>query len=147
MESGPDWLLLIHRLPPKPAYFRVKIWRRLGDVGAVAIKSSVYALPANEATREDFEWILREIVEGGGEGSVCEARFVDGLSDAQIRTLFDAARDVDYDAIAKDIRAIEEGLPDEPDALRARQAELRGQLLRLRRRFGEIAALDFFGAN
>ena len=23
------WLLLIHQLPPQPAYFRVKIWRRL----------------------------------------------------------------------------------------------------------------------
>ena len=23
------WLLLIHQLPPKPDYFRVKIWRRL----------------------------------------------------------------------------------------------------------------------
>ncbi len=25
----PRWLLLIHRVPPKPNYFRVKIWRRL----------------------------------------------------------------------------------------------------------------------
>ncbi len=25
----PGWLLLIHQIPPKPNYFRVKIWRRL----------------------------------------------------------------------------------------------------------------------
>jgi hypothetical protein len=32
----PDrWLLLIHQLPAKPAYFRVKIWRRLQALGAV----------------------------------------------------------------------------------------------------------------
>jgi hypothetical protein len=34
---SPDrWLLLIHQLPAKPAYFRVKIWRRLQNLGAVA---------------------------------------------------------------------------------------------------------------
>ena len=44
------WLLLIHQLPPKPDYFRVKVWRRLQRLGAVAIKNSVYVLPKNEQT-------------------------------------------------------------------------------------------------
>ncbi|MDB5611785.1 MAG: chromate resistance protein, partial [Bradyrhizobium sp.] len=39
------WLLLIHQLPAKPAYLRVKIWRRLQALGAVAVKNAVYALP------------------------------------------------------------------------------------------------------
>jgi hypothetical protein len=34
------WLLLIHQLPSKPAYFRVKIWRRLQSLGAVGVKSA-----------------------------------------------------------------------------------------------------------
>src|SRR6478672_6302265 len=100
------WLLLIHQLPSKPAYFRVKIWRRLQGVGAVAIKSTVYALPANAEAQEDFEWLLKEIAEGGGEAIVCEARLIDGLSDAQARALFDAARDEDYEAIAKEARTL-----------------------------------------
>src|SRR6516225_9740919 len=87
------WLLLIHQLPPKPAYMRVKIWRRLQSLGAVAVKSTVYALPANAETQEDFEWLLKEIVEGGGEALICEARLIDGLSDTQARALFHAARD------------------------------------------------------
>ena len=33
-----SWLLLIHQLPAKPAYLRVKIWRRLQDLGAIAVK-------------------------------------------------------------------------------------------------------------
>src|SRR6516162_3360456 len=98
-EPDQRWLLLIHQLPTKPAYFRVKIWRRLQDIGAVAVKSTVYALPANPETQEDFEWLLKEIVEGGGEAMVCEARLIDGLSDAQARALFDTARDEDYEAI------------------------------------------------
>ena len=38
-----SWLLLIHQLPAKPAYLRVKIWRRLQDIGAVAVKNAVHA--------------------------------------------------------------------------------------------------------
>src|SRR5215204_4555301 len=94
--SGNRWLLLIHQLPAKPAYFRVKIWR-LQALGAVGVKNAVYALPANEQTQEDFEWLLREISEGGGEAMLCEARLIEGLSDQEVRALFNLARDEDYD--------------------------------------------------
>lgn len=82
------WLLLIHQLPPKPDYFRVKIWRRLQSIGAVAIKNSVYVLPFTDAAMEDFQWLRREITAGGGEATVCRASFVDGMSDEQMRALF-----------------------------------------------------------
>jgi hypothetical protein len=55
-------------------------------VGAVAVKNSVYVLPKSDATLEDFQWILREITEGGGDASLCEG-FVEGLTDAQILDL------------------------------------------------------------
>src|SRR6266496_2248342 len=58
------------------------------------------ALPMNEETQEDFEWLLREIVEGGGEAFVCEARLIDGLSDEDVRRLFEQARDADYEELA-----------------------------------------------
>ena len=81
------WLLLIYQLPPQPAYFRVKIWRRLQAMGAVAIKGAVYALPIDEQTQEDFRWLVQEIIAGGGEAALCEARFIDGLSDQQARAV------------------------------------------------------------
>src|SRR6266446_6951628 len=103
---GARWLLLVHQLPPKPAYLRVKIWRRLQGLGAISVKNSVYVLPAGEQALEDFQWLLREIEEGGGEGMICEASLVDGLSDQEVRGLFDAARDADYAEIAKDLRGL-----------------------------------------
>src|SRR6266513_898054 len=101
-----SWLLLIHQLPAKPAYLRVKVWRRLQGIGAIAVKNAVHALPMSEGTQEDFEWLLREIVEGGGEAFVCEARLIDGLSDEQVQKLFDQARDTDYENIANDARKL-----------------------------------------
>jgi hypothetical protein len=70
-------LLLIHQLPAEPAYARVKVWRRLQALGAVTVKGAVYALPANAETREDFAWLAKEIVVGGGEAIVCEAALVE----------------------------------------------------------------------
>ena len=66
---GERWLLLIHQLPAKPDYFRVKVWRRLQRIGAVAIKSSVYVLPFTDQAAEDFQWVWREVVAAGGEAS------------------------------------------------------------------------------
>jgi hypothetical protein len=137
------WLLLLHQLPSKPAYFRVKIWRRLQQVGALAVKGAVYALPASAETQEDFEWLRKEIVEGGGEAILCEAKLIDGLSDGQVRALFDAARDTAYDAIAKEAQALRTAL----DAGEENRTELRAQLGRLRKRLAETMAIDFFGAN
>src|SRR5262252_9442058 len=139
-----SWLLLIHQLPAKPAYLRVKIWRRLQDLGAVAVKNAVHALPMNEETQEDFEWLLREIQEGGGEAFVCEARLIDGLSDEEVRALFDRARDVDYAELAKEAQVIAKALRRKASTEAA--TELRAQVARLRKRLAEIAAIDFFGA-
>ena len=145
-ESPPAatrWLLLIHQLPPQPAYLRVKIWRRLQAMGAIALKGAVYVLPLDEQTQEDFQWLVRDIVGSGGEASLCEARFVDGLSDQQMRALFDAARDADYEAIRKEAAALADELAAQPE----RQAEARRHLARLRRQASQIAAIDFFGAS
>ena len=80
MDAVSRWLLLIHQLPAKPAYARVKVWRRLQALGAVTVKGAVYALPANSETQEDFAWLAKEIVEDGGEAMICEAALVEGLS-------------------------------------------------------------------
>lgn len=143
--SDRPWLFLLHQLSPKPAYFRVRIWRRLQELGAVAIKNSVYALPAGEETREDFEWLLREIVDGGGEACIMEGRMVQGLNDQDIRRLFDAARDADYGEIAAEARAIAKAATGrrQPDDA----AEFSARIKRLRKRLAGIAAIDFFGAG
>ncbi len=142
-ERDTRWLLLIHQLPPKPDYFRVKIWRRLQRVGAVAIKNSVYVLPRSDQTLEDFQWIVREIAEGGGDASLCEAGFVEGLSDSQIEALFRAARDADYAAIADEARELAKKHNPRRSDEDARN-ELEADASRLRKRLAEVAALDFF---
>jgi hypothetical protein len=138
------WLLLIHQLPSQPAYFRVKIWRHLQRLGAVGIKDSVYALPSSEQSREDLNWVVREIAAGGGDASLVEARLVEGLTDAQVADLFRSARDGDYDAVAKEARAVAARLPKRGKLTDELRAELTLQVARLHKRVAEIEAIDFF---
>jgi hypothetical protein len=144
---GRRWLLLIHQLPSKPDYFRVKIWRRLQRIGAVAIKSSVYALPHSDQAVEDFQWIVREIGAAGGDASVCEASFVDGLSDGQIEGLFRAARSADYAAVEEAAEDLLATLPRGRKLNADRREDIEVAVSRLRRRLDEIGAIDFFGAS
>jgi len=141
------WLLLIHQIPPKPDYFRVKIWRRLQKIGAVAIKNSVYVLPRSEQALEDFQWILREVSKGGGDASICEAGFVEGLSDEQVVAMFRAARDADYATLAEEAREVLRHFPAGPTIGDERRGELESGLARLGRRLEEVIAIDFFHAN
>src|SRR5436853_1422125 len=135
-----SWLLLIHQLPAKPAYLRVKIWRRLQGIGAVAVKNAVHALPMGEGTQEDFEWLMREIVEGGGEAFLCETRLIDGLSDEQVQKLFEGARDAEYESVAKDARTLTRSLRPNPKPDRVN--ELRAQVARLRKRLADVVSID-----
>src|SRR5207245_3816353 len=145
-SSEERWLLLIHQLPPKPDYFRVKIWRRLQRLGSVAIKNSVYVLPKNEQTQEDFQWVLREIVEGGGDASLCEARFVERLSDDQVEGLFQAARGAEYDQIVDEARRLAEIPVPDRQIEETRRTQIEVDMARLKRRLAEVVAIDFFGA-
>jgi hypothetical protein len=82
------WLLLVHSLPPKPLYLRAKIRQRLAKVGALALKNSVYVLPRNDDTLEDFQWIAQEARAGGGKAFVAEAEFLDGIDSRSLLARF-----------------------------------------------------------
>jgi hypothetical protein len=145
-EHGSRWLMLIHQLPPKPSYLRVKVGRRLARIGAVALKNTVYVLPRTGSAREDFQWVLGELVAAGGEATLLEAVLIDGLDDAEVESLFREARDADYAGIAAEARELETRLPElHLDEELRRQGD--AELQRLERRLEEIRSIDFFGAS
>ncbi|MGH7280534.1 MAG: chromate resistance protein ChrB domain-containing protein [Polyangiaceae bacterium] len=140
------WLLLVHQIPPTPSYFRAKVGRRLQKLGAVAIKNSVYVLPLREQTQEDFQWAAREIISEGGDATLCTAALVEGLRDAQVEAMFQAARQSDYAQLADDARGLAAEVPRGVGVDDPRRAQLEVDLARLRKRADEIVAIDFFGA-
>jgi hypothetical protein len=134
------WLLLVHQLPKDPPYLRAKVGRQLARVGAVAVKNSVYVLPARDGTRESFHWIARETRGAGADATVFEADVVDGLSDAEIEDRFRAAVAPDLEELARETR---ETLAD------LQKGGLSGpaDVAKLRKRLDALIAIDFFGAH
>jgi hypothetical protein len=93
-EGARRWLLLIHQLPPKPDYLRVKVRRRLQRLGAAALKNSVYVLPESDEHLEDLQWLANEIAADGGEATICSAAMLSGVSDEDLAALFPAEKNV-----------------------------------------------------
>lgn len=136
MSNATPWLALLHQLPAKPPYLRVKIWRRLQAIGAVPLKNAVHVLPHSAEAAAAFQSLMAEITANGGEAILIEAHLLAGQSDGDVRALFDTARNADYEEIAQAARRLlETGPAGGPD------------IARLQKRLEDIGRLDFFGAH
>ena len=129
------WLLFIFTLPTKRASQRVEAWRKLRRYGALALKSGGHVLPNSSANREHFEWLGAMIRKSAGSASVMQVHSFDDHSDARLQQLFLEERSRDYEMLIADIRRL----------TRTKQKKTR-DLTRIRRRFQEVAAIDFFNS-
>jgi hypothetical protein len=64
------WLLLLYRVPREPTASRVYVWRKLKQLGAVALQDAAWVLPATPRTQEQLQWLAAEIAEMGGEATL-----------------------------------------------------------------------------
>lgn len=138
----PRWLILVHRIPPRPLYLRAKMRHRLDAAGAVAVKNSVYLLPHGAEALEDLQWIAQEIETGGGDAHLFEGDFVDGVASESAVAQFRDVRNADYNALAADAHAAMKAARSA-----AAVAELAASHARLVRRLDEIRCIDFFDAD
>ena len=79
----------MHQLPAHPSKARVKIWRRLQQIGAIALKNAVHVLPDSAQSLEDFEWLREEVVSLGGEASIFN---VSSMNEADERYILNELR-------------------------------------------------------
>jgi hypothetical protein len=141
-STGPRrWLILVHQLPPLPSNLRVRTWRRLQQLGAVAVKQSVYMLPDTVESREDFEWLKVEIEGAGGEAIVYSAENVDPAAEAALIEQFRLLRQQAYTELASELQRIQR-----PRASRQEPAGRRRDLAHYRERFAAVERIDFFGS-
>ena len=138
----PRWLILVHRIPPRPLYLRAKMRQRLADAGAVAVKNAVYLLPHGADALEDLQWIAQEIESGGGDAHLFAGDFVDGVANDAAAAQFREARNADYDALVSDAHAVMKAARSA-----AAVAELTTHHAKLIKRLEEIRQIDFFDAD
>ncbi len=143
-KSDYKWLLLIYNLPPKPSRSRVSIWRSLKSLGAVSLKKSVYILPFNSETYENFQWLCQEIQTMKGEATHVKVTNIENLKDRDVIKLFNKARDEVYRFIInkcvafskKVLAAGNQGIQD--------QLKLRDELKVISNQLNSTKEIDYF---
>ena len=96
-------------------------------------------LPNSPENRERFEWLAAAIRDGHGEASVVDVQAIDNYSAPQLKRRFSEARRSDYRDVLAEIRKRRESS--------APSKRSQADISRLRRRFQEIVAIDFFGGS
>jgi hypothetical protein len=144
-KNGGRWLVLIHQLPARPSNLRVTIWRRLQQLGALALRNSVYVLPNTAETREDFEWLRTEIAGLGGTATVMATDVVSSHDAEELTEQFRERCRQDYQDLIRDIEKVlkgrRQGKRPAPRLAARRQAQ------GLRERYSRIQAKDYFHAD
>lgn len=128
-SSARPWLLLIYKIPREPTAGRVSIWRKLKQLGAVALQDAVWVLPGSPRTREQFQWLAVEIAELGGDATLLSAEQLDATDPDAIRRRFVEPVEAEYREIA------------------ARLEEEDRDLTALSKRFREVQARDHFASE
>lgn len=136
-------LLLLVGVPTTPSSVRVRVWRRLRSLGAVALKRSAYLLPDTPERYEDFQWLAQEIQRQGGEATLVRVQQIENMSRDNVLQLFQDPRDRDYRHLAVRYRRVLQRLDRKSEATSAR---VQDELARLAKDHQRIRDIDFFDA-
>ena len=139
-QTSVSWLFLLFNLPAKHTSERVKVWRRLKKFGAVQLKTSTYVLPDEPVHYERFQWLAKEIDDGGGEATLARVKDIEGMPYAAVVALFNEARARDYDEIAEPLTC----LIKERKARKIAADNFASELEKAGKRFQEIQEIDYF---
>src|ERR1700730_3173869 len=137
--SGP-WLFFLFNLPGTRASERVKVWRRLKKFGAIQLKTSAYVLPDEPTHYERFQWLGKEVVDVGGEATLARVAELEGMPYAALVSLFSDARSKDYGEVSETLTL----LIKDQKARKADPEAFANQLQKLKARFQELQAIDYF---
>jgi hypothetical protein len=123
------WLLLVYKIPREPTAGRVYVWRKLKQLGAVALQDAVWVLPRTAKTQERLQWLAAEITELGGEATLLSAEQLYATDAEGIKKQFVEPVEAEY----REILA----------ALGERDPDLSG----LSKRFQKAQARDYFASE
>lgn len=123
------WLLLVYRIPREPTAGRVFVWRKLKQLGAIAVQDAIWVIPQTHRTREQFQWLAAEITELKGEAFVWDAEQIYATDAESLRRQFTEPVETEY----REILA----------ALKKKSADLPS----LAKRFQDAQSRDYFASE
>jgi hypothetical protein len=132
-----EWVLLAYRLPREPSTPRIALWRALRRLGAGQLLDGLVALPADNRTREQLEWLADGVIEVGGEATVWLARPGSAAQERALARRMRGAVSAEYLSVVADAQA----------ALATSAGQRKRTLGRLRRELRRISRRDYFSSG
>jgi hypothetical protein len=131
-----SWLVMVGQLPSADPAARMRALRTLEAMGAGVLREGAYLLPDAPANRHALAALAEDIAAAAGSVHVLHVAASSGAQNEAFRRLFD--RSARYDELVKIVESLRVGFGHSDPAAIARV------LLKQRRDFEAIAALDFF---
>jgi hypothetical protein len=104
-----NWVTLVYRIPRQPSAPRVHVWRKLKQLGAIALQDAVWVLPATPRTKEQFQWLAVEITELGGDVTFWASSLLYATDETGLVNQFEEQVNSGY---AKILTALKKSKPD-----------------------------------
>jgi hypothetical protein len=104
-DAVKPWLLLIYSIPREPTAGRVAVWRKLKQLGAIALQDAAWVLPHTPRTLEQLQWLAAEIAEREGEAVLWQAEQLSAADSDTLRKQFVDAVEAEYYRILADLKS------------------------------------------
>jgi hypothetical protein len=136
MYAMETWLVTVALLPVEDPAARMRVLRTLESLGAAVLREGAYMLPDTPANRQSLDALAEYIARGLGSAHVLQVTASSPAQHEAFKRLFD--RSLRYDSLVKTVESLSLGYGhSDPSAISR-------VLLKQRREFEAIAALDFF---
>nr|WP_317795283.1 Chromate resistance protein ChrB [Actinoplanes sichuanensis] len=99
VENTGQWVLLSYRIPREPSQPRIAVWRKLERLGVARLGDGLVALPADDRTREQLDWVAEEIADNGGTAMIWIASPGDRTQEHAVVDGMRTARAAEYQAV------------------------------------------------
>jgi hypothetical protein len=130
------WLVMVAQLPVEDPAARMRVLRTLEALGSGVLREGAYLLPGSVANRAALEALVEYIGKSGGTAHLLRVPADSQPQDEAFKRLFD--RSARYDELVKNVESLRVAFGHSDPAAIGRV------LLKQRRDFEAIAALDFF---
>ena len=131
-----SWLVMVAQLPTEDPAARMRVLRTLEALGSGVLREGAYILPDSTSNRASLEALADYVGKSGGTAHLLRVPADSEAQDESFKRLFD--RSARYDNLVKIVGSLRVAFGHSDPAAIARV------LLKQRRDFEAIAALDFF---
>jgi hypothetical protein len=145
-----EWLLLVYKIPSDPSRYRVSLWRKLKELGALYLQQAVCLLPAIESVQSVLLQLQNDISEMTGTSYLFKTQFPDTALEQTIIIKFNEERDSEYQELIEHIQHFYEDVKLEIRQKHFTFGELEeheGEYERIQRWMNKIQTRDYFHAG